>query len=95
MQKTTTDYLKKYEIYVEYWEDEAGDTHELLGCREILHQRLNQMTSTQLAQLSAVDEQVLRLVQQHPTTQSWDVAMLRQTAALVQDERQHPTTTHT
>lgn len=88
--KPIADYLRSYSAYVEFWDSEAGDTHELLGGREILRDRAGELTAADLAVLRRMDERVLSLVDESQSTQGWDVAMLRKTADLIRNERTAP-----
>lgn len=79
--------LRAYSVLVEFWDDEASDTHELLGYRELLHNALGELSTLQRRQLSRVDDAVLRLVDMSATKSGWDVVMLRDTAQLIRNER--------
>lgn len=80
--------LTSYEGYIEFWSEDVGDTEQLLKLREHLHERLAEISApAQQAVLRKVDDKLLRLVEQHQDSQSWDYVMLRQTGALIKDER--------
>lgn len=79
--RSTEELLRGYSVLVEYWSDDAGDTHELLGERELLAER--ELTDSQIEELGRVDEQVLALVESI-TTETWDTLMLKKTAELIQ-----------
>jgi hypothetical protein len=74
--------LKGYSVLVEYWSDDAGDTHELLGERELLADR--ELTKNQRVELDRVDAQVLALAK-GIRSQTWDTLMLQKTAELIQE----------
>lgn len=79
-QTPTEKLLREYLALVEYWALDAGDTHELLGGRELLE--LRTLTSAQRRQVETADERVLDLADaQHG--RGWDVEMLKQTAELI------------
>ncbi len=82
LEATTERLLRQYSALTEYWDDEAGDTHELLGDREMLVGR--ELTSEQRQEMERVDAKVLRLVDALPSdAEGWDVLMLRKTAELI------------
>lgn len=72
--------LRGYSVLVEFWSDDAGDTHELLGERELLAER--KLTSAQRSELARIDAQVLALVAAIKT-ETWDTLMLQKTAELI------------
>jgi hypothetical protein len=82
--------LRAYSVLVDYWDDESGDTHELLGYRELLHHSLDRLTRPERMTLHAVDDKVLDLVAKNPETSGWDIEMLRDTAKLIELERTQP-----
>ena len=79
--------LLSYSVYVEQWDEEAGDTHLLLGFREMLRDHASELSAKQLDEMRLVDDRVLALVAANSTAQSWDIAMLRKTAELIEQER--------
>lgn len=82
--------LKSYEGYIEFWSDDAGDTEQLFKLREHIHDRLGEVVSpANQAHLRKTDEKLLKLVDQHQDSPSWDYVMLRQTGGLVKDERRY------
>lgn len=86
-QKPIEHYLLSYSAYVDDWDPEVGDTHVLLGQREILHDRIGELSREQYRTLWQVDERVLALAQARQTAENWDVRMLHQTADLIRRER--------
>lgn len=82
-QRPTETLLHGYSVLVEYWDAEAGDTHELLGERELLAER--DLTAEQKMELARIDAQVLDLVA-GITTETWDTLMLQKTAELIRAE---------
>lgn len=82
-QRPTETLLRGYSVLVEYWDEKAGDTHELLGERELLAER--DLTAGQKAELTRIDAQVLDLVADIKT-ETWDTLMLQKTAELIQAE---------
>lgn len=85
--KTIAQRLLSYSVYVEQWDEEAGDTHLLLGFREMLRDHASELSAAQLNEMHLVDERVLALVTANSTAQGWDIAMLRKTAELIEQER--------
>ena len=80
--------MRSYLVGIEYWDPEMGDTHEVLGSREVLRDRVGELSGEQLAQLRRADDQALALVAAHRgAAQGWDIAMLRKTAELIEAER--------
>lgn len=98
-QATTEQHLKSYLALVDYWDAEAGDTHELLGSREVLHDRIGSLSKRDLQRLMQGDDLVLSLVKsakdqlksKRPEdthiSLTWDVSMLLKTADLIVSER--------
>ncbi len=96
---TTEQHLKSYLALVDYWDSDAGDTHELLGSREILHERLASLSKRDLQRLMQGDDDVLALVksakdalklkrpEDSHISLTWDVSMLFKTADLIVSER--------
>lgn len=82
-QTPTERLLTGYSVLVEFWEDGAGDTHELLGERELLAEL--DLTASQRADLARVDARVLELVDD-AKTETWDTLMLKKTADLIRSE---------
>ena len=85
--KTIAQRLLSYSVYVEQWDEEAGDTHLLLGFREMLRDHASELSAKQLDEMRLVDDRVLALVAANSTTQGWDIVMLRKTAELIKHER--------
>lgn len=81
-------YLREYAALTGMWWPEAGDTHELFAAREVLHNRIGELSAGRLAELRRIDGTVLALVAEHNDAQGWDIAMLRKTAELIEQERQ-------
>lgn len=80
--------LKSYEGYIEFWSEDVGDTEQLFKLREHIHERLGEVASpAHRAELRKLDDKLLKLVEQHQDSPSWDYVMLRQTGGLVKDER--------
>ena len=80
-------HLKSYLALVEYWDAGAGDTHELLGSREILHDRHAELSATAIQRMNAADDRVLSLTNGNSGTDGWDLKMLNETAVLIERER--------
>jgi hypothetical protein len=72
--------LRSYSALVEYWDEEAGDTHELLGARELLEGRI--LNPEEQAILEEADRRVIALANESYEN-TWDVVMLRKTADLI------------
>ena len=85
--KSTADYLRSYSLDVECWDEDMGDSDQMLGHREVLHARLNELSVVELAQLTQIDERLVALADEHSETPGWDALMLRKTAELIQSER--------
>jgi hypothetical protein len=79
--------LREYSAYVEFWDDGAGDTHELLGSREILSARSGELSAAQIDAMAATDDVVVRLVSDLPATRSWDSVMLNKVADVIRADR--------
>jgi hypothetical protein len=77
---STEKLLREYSALVEYWDEEAGDTHELLGARELLVGRT--LRSEDQAILGDADRQVIELAS-GTYENTWDVVMLHKTADLI------------
>ena len=76
----TESFLREYSALTDYWDPYAGDTHELLGAREVLAQRA--LNKREIAAMVETDKKVLKLVDALPDDASgWDVLMLRMTAS--------------
>lgn len=83
----TESFLREYLALTDYWEPDAGDTHELLGAREVLTQR--KLTVRETKTMEETDKKVLKLVDTLPNDASgWDVQMLRMTAKLIRELQQ-------
>jgi len=80
-------HLKSYLALVDYWEDGAGDTHELLGVREILHDRSAELLPSDIKKMQSADDRVLALRAANSDKSGWDVQMLKETAVLIERER--------
>lgn len=83
-QTPTEKLLREYLALVEYWAPDAGDTHELLGGRELLERR--DLTPAQRSQMLEADERVLLLADAQKGG-GWDVEMLKQTASLIRESK--------
>jgi len=59
-----------------------GDTHEMLGAREILEVNKPAMNNEQLSMLSTFDEQAKLLLDEYKGEETWDVKMLRAAVAI-------------
>ncbi|MBY0454134.1 MAG: hypothetical protein K2Q11_04525 [Burkholderiaceae bacterium] len=87
-QKSIESCLKSYEGYIEFWSEDVGDTEQLFKLREHIHERLAEVVlPLHKAVLRKIDDKLLKLVEQHQDSQSWDYVMLRQTGGLIKDER--------
>lgn len=85
--KPIADYLREYSGLLESWWPEAGDTHEALGAREILHARLDELQADELQALQQADALAVGLAGRHSADTGWDARMLRDIARLVETER--------
>lgn len=81
---TTEKRLREYSALVEFWAPDAGDTHELLGVREVLADA--KLTPDESARMAEIDVAVLRLADA-AQGDGWDVSMLRKTAELIRHAR--------
>lgn len=86
-QKTSGDYLREYSGLLDSWWPEAGDTHEILGAREVLHARLVELTADEVAALRRADARAEELARRHAADSGWDATMLRDVVRLVESER--------
>jgi hypothetical protein len=77
---STETLLNEYSALAEYWDEEAGDTHELLGTRELLDGR--RLGPHEKARMDATDRRIIALSEARQGN-GWDVAMLRKTADLI------------
>lgn len=79
------DYLHEYSVYLEYWSPDEGDSHEMLGAREILGKNAGRLTSADAEELARLDRKAIRLMQTYRGRDTWDVKMLRETARLAHE----------
>jgi hypothetical protein len=79
--------LDLYSIDATSWWDGMGDSDQMLGEREWIEARFDQLTDQQLVRLRFADNQVIQKAEQFKVAGSWDVSMLLQTAAIA--ERHH------
>lgn len=70
-------YLKNYSIYLEYWDEDQGDSHLMFGVREILQNQIRDLTDNQLEELDALDEQAIELLDDYHGKETRDVWNLR------------------
>lgn len=80
--------LHVYSVLVDYWDDEAQDSHEILGYRELLHAQLPDLSQGQRNRLATVDQKVMAIVKANPEMKGWDIEMLRDTVKLIGSETQ-------
>jgi hypothetical protein len=73
-----------YSVDVENWWPVAGDTDQTLGAREFLGEA--KLTTDQAERMAKVDDAVLRLAAETDGI-GWDVAMLKEIAALIRSSR--------
>lgn len=85
--KPIADYLREYSGLLETWWPDAGDTHEALGAREILHARLDELASDDLQALHRADAMATDLGSRHANDNGWDARMLRVLIHLIESER--------
>lgn len=85
--KPIADYLREYSGLLESWWPEAGDTHEALGAREILHARLDELQADELQALRRADALAEGLAGRYSADIGWDTRMLRDIVRLVETER--------
>ena len=86
-QKPIGDYLREYSGLLETWWPSAGDTHELLGAREILHSRLGELGTAELKELHKADARAIELARRHVSDRGWDARMLQSVARVIEAER--------
>ena len=75
-------YLNEYLVYLEYWDEEQGDSHLMFGAREILQNQIRDLTDDQLEQLDTLDEQAIELLDNYHGKETHDVWNLRQCVEL-------------
>ena len=85
---TIDQYLRSYSAYVKYWDEEAGDSDQLLSLREWLEFNSSIMDSSETSEMVSIDDEVLALSKTHAAKGSWDAVMLKQTAELIRQSRQ-------
>lgn len=85
--KSTVDYLRSYSLDVECWDEDMGDSDQMLGHREVLHAHLAELSDAEHDQLMQLDARVTALAGEHSDTPGWDAVMLRKTAELIERER--------
>ena len=81
-------YLRSYSALVDHWDADAGDSHEILGSREVLQERLRELTPPELAQMQSSDDQVLLLARVGGQIPGWDLQMIQQAAELIRGSRE-------
>lgn len=79
-------YLNEYSVSLEYWSADMGDSHEMLGARELLESNKSAMDSAQLSMLSAFDDKAKLLLDEYKGVETWDVKMLRAAVAITHRE---------
>ena len=75
--------LRSYSALANYWDEEAGDTHEMLSFREYLAENDSFLSRDEREKMQAVDAIVIRLSEDVNVENTWDVVMLRKTADLI------------
>ena len=80
-------HLQSYLAFIEYWDAGAGDTHDLLGAREILRDRHSELSIDDALKMKSADDRVLALNIANGGKAGWNVKMLSETSVLIEKER--------
>ena len=58
-------YLREYSVYLDHWVADKGDSHEMLGAREILQKQIALLSKDQEDELANLDKKAVLLVSQY------------------------------
>ena len=86
--KKLAKYLNEYSVYLEYWDEDQGDSHLMFGAREILQNQIHDLTDSQLEQLDALDEQAIELLDSYHGKETRDVWNLRNCVELAHQKEE-------
>ena len=75
--------LQIYSVDSREWWDGTGDTDQMLGVREWIEERIDNLSALQLDLLRSADGQVLKLAEQFQIAKSMDISMLHRVADIV------------
>ena len=84
--RKTEKYLNCYEVMLDYWSNEEGDTHLMADYRELLQDDFEALTNPEKSRLSALDAKAKALLDAYHGDETWDVKMLRQVVAIAYPE---------
>ena len=87
LMNTVEKYLNEYSVYLEYWNEEQGDSHEMLGAREILQRQIRDLSDSQIEKLHTLDEKAIELLDNYDGKDTWDVSMLRDCVELAHQKK--------
>jgi hypothetical protein len=76
-------FLRSYSAMVDYWDEEAGDTHQMLSIREYLAENERTLSIEERAKMQAIDLEVLQLSERENNMAGWDTQMLHKTADVI------------
>ena len=80
-------YLQEYSLGIEMWAPDIGDTDQVYGARVLLHDVLADLSPAQLHRLEVADARAIAFFAAHRNARTFDVAMLRDIATLIDSER--------
>ncbi len=80
--KKLENYLKEYQVHLDYWVPDDGEGNELLGCREILAHHHSSLSGKQKNNLKQLDIKAQQLLADYKGTDYFDILMLEKTVAI-------------
>lgn len=74
--------LNEYSIYLEYWDENQGDSFLMFGARDILQKHIQNLTDEQLEKLDELDDKAIELLDDYHGKETIDVMNLRECVEL-------------